>query len=165
MIFNPDNQLTEEELDKLGETNFDGFLEYLDGKSEYLKKFTKPLDTHHLKAFASLDAAEQGKSLTDDDLKHVSGLEGVMGFMGERIPVKLRETDIRRVIKDDKLEEHNETMQHRYKIGETVKIVDGPFSTFDGVILSINGDKVSLEVKIFGRATPVELILKQIEKL
>jgi len=88
-----------------------------------------------------------------------------MGFMGERIPVKLRETDVRRVIKDDKLEEHNETMQHRYKIGEIVKIVDGPFSTFDGVILSINGDKVSLEVKIFGRATPVELILKQIEKL
>jgi transcriptional antiterminator NusG len=108
---------------------------------------------------------ESENELTDDDLKHVSGLEGVMGFMGERIPVKLRETDVRRVIKDDKLEEHNETMQHRYKIGEIVKIVYGPFSTFDGVILSINGDKVSLEVKIFGRATPVELILKQIEKL
>jgi hypothetical protein len=72
MKFDPENQLTEEELDKLGEHDFDGFLEYLDGKSEYLKKFTKPLDTHHLKAFASLDAAEQGKSLTDDDLKKLN---------------------------------------------------------------------------------------------
>ena len=72
MKFDPENQLTEEELDKLGETDFDSFLEYLDGKSDYLKKFTKPLDTYHLKKYASLDAVEQGKSLTDDDLKKLN---------------------------------------------------------------------------------------------
>jgi transcriptional antiterminator NusG len=108
---------------------------------------------------------ESEHELTSDDLKYISGMEGIMGLMGERIPVKLRESDIKRVIKDDILEEHNEIIQHRYKINETIKIVDGPFSTFDGVISAINGEKVSLEVKIFGRVTPVELTLRQIEKL
>lgn len=72
MKYDPNNPLSEEELDKLGETDFDSFLEYLDGKSEYLKKFTKPLDTYHLKRFASLDASNNGKSLTDDDIKKLN---------------------------------------------------------------------------------------------
>ena len=72
MKYDPTNPLTEEELDKLGETDFDSFLEYLDGKSEYLKKFTKPLDTYHLKQFASLDASDKGTTLTDDDIKKLN---------------------------------------------------------------------------------------------
>lgn len=74
MKYDPNNELSDKELDSLAELNFDEFLDYLDQKSEYLKKFTKPLDTHHLKAFASLDAAEHGKSLTDDDLKKLNKL-------------------------------------------------------------------------------------------
>ena len=41
MKYDPNNPLSEEDLDKLGEQDFDSFLEYLDGKTEYLKKFTK----------------------------------------------------------------------------------------------------------------------------
>ena len=67
MKFDPENQLTEEELDKLGETDFDGFLEYLDGKSEYLKKFAKPLSSYHTKRFAALSAESTGKKITDDE--------------------------------------------------------------------------------------------------
>jgi hypothetical protein len=67
MIFDPENQLTEEELDKLGETDFDGFLEYLDGKSEYLKKFAKPLSSYHTKRFAVLSAESTGKKITDEE--------------------------------------------------------------------------------------------------
>ena len=43
MIFDPQNQLTDEELNKLGKEDFDGFLEYIDGQAAHLKQFTKPL--------------------------------------------------------------------------------------------------------------------------
>ena len=108
---------------------------------------------------------ESENNLSNDDLKFISGFNGLMGFMGERIPVKLRETDIKRVIKDDELDEYNQTMRYQYVVGDSIKIIDGPFTTFEGIISSINGEKVSLEVRIFGRVTPVELTLRQIEKI
>jgi transcriptional antiterminator NusG len=108
---------------------------------------------------------ETNNNLTNEELKFISGFNGLMGFMGERIPIKLREADIKRVIKDEELDIHNQTLKHQYKVGESIKIVDGPFTSFEGIISGINGEKVSLEVRIFGRVTPVELTLKQIEKL
>lgn len=108
---------------------------------------------------------ETESDLTKEDLKFISGMNGLMGIMGERIPVKLRDADIKRIIKDDDLEEHNQTIKCNYKVGESIRIVDGPFNSFDGIISSINGEKVSLEVRIFGRVTPVELTLRQIEKV
>tara|TARA_Y100000389_G_scaffold163232_1_gene166394 strand:+ start:277 stop:630 length:354 start_codon:yes stop_codon:yes gene_type:complete len=67
--YDPNNPLTEEELDKLGKDDFDGFLEYLDSKSEHLKQFTKPLSSYHTKRFASLTLAQQGKEITDEALQ------------------------------------------------------------------------------------------------
>ena len=74
MIYDPQNPLTEQELDKLGNEDFDSFLDYLDQKSNYLKQFTKPLDTYHLKKFASLDANDKGEALNDDDLTRLNKL-------------------------------------------------------------------------------------------
>ena len=65
-LFNPDNQLTESQLDELGKENFDSFLQYLDEKAAYLKQFTKPLGQYHTKNFASL---AKGGELTDKELK------------------------------------------------------------------------------------------------
>jgi len=104
-------------------------------------------------------------NLSKEDLKFISGFNGLMGFMGERIPIKLKETDVKRVIKDEKLEEFNQSMKYNYSVGDSIKIIDGPFTTFEGIISSVNGEKVSLEVRIFGRVTSVELTLRQIEKL
>jgi hypothetical protein len=67
--YDPNNPLTEEELDKLGKENFDKFLEYLDSKAEHLKQFTKPLSSYHTKRYASLTSAQQGKTITDEELK------------------------------------------------------------------------------------------------
>ena len=74
MKYNPNKELTEEEINKLSEEDFDSFLEYLDSKSEYLKKFTKPLSTYHLKKYASIDASTKGESLDDDDIKNLNKL-------------------------------------------------------------------------------------------
>lgn len=67
--YDPNNPLNDEELDDLGKVDFEGFLEYLDSKSEYLKQFTKPLSSYHTKRYASLTLAEQGKEITDEALK------------------------------------------------------------------------------------------------
>lgn len=68
MIYDHENPLTDEELDKLGQEDFDKFLEYLDSKTAYLKQFTKPLSSYHTKRFASLSLAQQGKEITDEEL-------------------------------------------------------------------------------------------------
>ena len=81
MKFDPNNELSDKELDALAEKDFDMFLDYLDQKSEYLKKFTKPLDTHHLKAYASFDATQHGRELSDTDLKKLNK----MGKQNEEI--------------------------------------------------------------------------------
>jgi len=66
--YDPNNPLSEEELDELGKVDFEGFLEYLDSQSEYLKQFSKPLSSYHTKRYASLSLAQQGKQITDEEL-------------------------------------------------------------------------------------------------
>jgi hypothetical protein len=67
--YDPNNPLSEDELDELGKVDFEGFLEYLDSKTEYLKQFTKPLSSYHTKRYASLSLSQQGKEITDEELK------------------------------------------------------------------------------------------------
>lgn len=84
---------------------------------------------------------------------------------GDRTPVLLNSSDIKRILKDDTLEEHIESKRLIYKIGTNVKVTDGPFNGFNGIVSEVNGEKVTIEVKIFGRNSNVELTLSQIEKL
>jgi hypothetical protein len=71
MIYDPNNELTEEQMKSLSE---DEFFEYLDSKAEYLKKFSKPLDTYHLKQFNAADMGQRGEEITMDDLKRIKKL-------------------------------------------------------------------------------------------
>ena len=68
--------------------------------------------------------------------------------------------------KVDELSENEEELNIPYVIGETVKVIDGPFNGFNGVIEEINEEKKKLKVivKIFGRKTPLELNYLQVEK-
>lgn len=108
---------------------------------------------------------ECGKKLNEDELKSLTGLPNIMGMGGDRTPVLLRESDIRRILKDDTLENHVESKRLKYVKGEIIKVIEGPFASFDGVISDIKGDKVDIEIKIFGRNTAVSLTLNQIEKI
>ena len=69
MKYDHNNPLSDEELDKLAEKDFDLFLDYLDSKTAYLKQFTKPLSSYHTKRFTALTLAQQGKPITDEELK------------------------------------------------------------------------------------------------
>lgn len=108
---------------------------------------------------------EATNKLDEPELKTISLIPNIMGMMGDRMPVLLKEADVRRILKDDTLEEHIESKRLKYVIGERVVISEGPFSSFEGIISDVKGDKVDVEVKIFGRNTAVSLTLNQIEKI
>ncbi len=106
------------------------------------------------------------------ELPHViKSVTGVIGFLGETKggdPVPLRKAEVNRMLgKVDELAVQSENVAIPYVLGETVKVIDGPFNGFDGTIEKINEEKRKLEVmvKIFGRKTPLELSYMQVEKI
>ena len=106
------------------------------------------------------------------ELPHIiKSVTGVIGFLGETKggdPVPLRKSEVNRMLgKVDELAVQNENVAIPYILGETVKVIDGPFNGFDGTIEKINEEKRKLEVmvKIFGRKTPLELSYMQVEKI
>jgi transcriptional antiterminator NusG len=108
---------------------------------------------------------ESNKKLNEDELKTLALLPNIMGMGGSRTPIALRESDVRRILKDEVLEQHVDSKRLKYVIGEQVMVIEGPFNTFEGVISDIKGEKVDVEIKIFGRNTAVELTLNQISKI
>lgn len=104
----------------------------------------------------------------------VNNIPGVIGFLGSngtgasKDPVALRQSEVNRILgKVDQLDELEERLETPFIKGESVKVMDGPFSGFTGNVEEIFEDKKKLNVmvKIFGRNTPVELSYMQVEKV
>ena len=101
----------------------------------------------------------------------IRSITNVIGFLGETKggePVPLRKAEVNRMLgKVDELSVQSENVVIPFKIGETIKVIDGPFNGFNGNIEKVNGEKRKLEVmvKIFGRKTPLELSYMQVEKV
>jgi transcriptional antiterminator NusG len=79
----------------------------------------------------------------------------------------MRESEINRILgKVDEAKDTGVSLEEPFIIGETIKIIDGPFNEFVGVIQEINDEKKKIKVivKIFGRGTEVELNFVQVEK-
>ena len=110
---------------------------------------------------------ETPTKLGESDLKTIAHLPNIMGMMGDKTPVLLRDSDIRRILKDDSLDNHIESKRTKYSSGDKVMVSDGPFNGFDGTVEKINEEKRKLEVmvKIFGRKTPLELSYMQVDKI
>lgn len=99
----------------------------------------------------------------------ISNITGVINFLGPKgeAPSPLRQSEVNRILgKVDELADSEETIHISFLVGETVKVIDGPFNTFSGTIEEINEEKKKLKVmvKIFGRKTPLELSYMQVEK-
>lgn len=94
----------------------------------------------------------------------------VISFVGEdkgKRPVPLRNDEVKRILGyADKLQESEEALEQEFQVGETVKVIDGPFNGFVGVIEQVNNERKKLKVvvKIFERRTPIELRFNQVEK-
>lgn len=105
----------------------------------------------------------------DGEIVHtIKNIPGVLNFLGSKDnPTPLREEEVNRILgKVDELSETEEQLGIPFIKGETVKVTDGPFSSFSGTIEEIMEDKKKLKVmvKIFGRKTPLELSFMQVEK-
>ena len=111
--------------------------------------------------------------LTKGEVLHViTSMPGVIGFLGNsegnsKVPVALRQSEINRILgRVDDAAQQEETPSMSFIKGESVKVVDGPFSGFIGTVEEVFDEKKKLNVvvKIFGRSTPVELSYAQVEK-
>jgi transcriptional antiterminator NusG len=109
------------------------------------------------------------KMLLNDQTYHlIKETPKVTGFLGsgnKPMPVPQREVDKIRGAMTDSGERPRSTIT--FEIGETVRVVDGPFASFSGVVEDVDEDTQRLKaaVSIFGRATPVELEFAQVEKV
>lgn len=108
-------------------------------------------------------------NLTGEIPHIIQNITGVINFLGSKgeSPEPLRTSEVNRLLgKMDELTDSEEVINIPYVVGETVKVVDGPFNSFSGVIEEVNEEKKKLKVmvKIFGRKTPLELSYMQVEK-
>ncbi len=99
-------------------------------------------------------------------IKNTPKVTGFLGAQGGSKPMPVPEREVQRIIGavEEGVERPKPTI--RFDIGETVRVVDGPFASFSGSVEQVDEDRARLRVtvSIFGRATPVELEYGQVEK-
>ncbi len=101
-------------------------------------------------------------------LKNVTGVLGFLGATKGGVPVPMRKSEINKILgKVDEMALTAENINIPFVVGETVKVIDGPFNSFNAEIEGIDEQKKKLKlmVKIFGRKTPLELNFMQVEKI
>jgi transcriptional antiterminator NusG len=128
-------------------------------------------EKNYFPGYVMLEVAN-GK-LTDDIVHYISNISNIMHFLTDGKGSKgniisLRKSEVNKMLgKVDEMNDQGVTMSEPFIVGETIKIIEGPFNDFNGVIEEVNDEKKKLKVtvKIFGRSTPVELNYMQVEKL
>jgi len=110
-------------------------------------------------------------NLTGEVPHIIKGVQNVLGFLGATKggdPVPMRDSEINKILgRVDEMAMSDESVNIPFIEGETVKVIDGPFNSFNAEIEFIDEQKKKLRliVKIFGRKTPLELNFMQVEKI
>lgn len=100
-------------------------------------------------------------------LKDNANIVGFLGGTKSSDPTPLRQSEVNRILGTvDELQESDVELNVPYNVGETVKVISGPFNDFSGIIEEVNNERKKLKVMvmIFGRKTPLELSFMQVEK-
>jgi transcriptional antiterminator NusG len=106
--------------------------------------------------------------MTDDTWYMIKNITGVTGFVGAGSrPIPLKGDEIDTILKQAKDAKEKPTPKVMFEKGESVRVVEGPFMNFNGTIEEANAGKgkIKVMISIFGRATPVELEMWQVEKI
>ncbi len=157
--------------------------EYLDAElkhntmlSSYVSQVVIPMEKHATlrngKRIVKEKISLPGYVLVEAELKGdvahtLRFIPNVLGFLGGmESPTPVKQSDINRILGNTEETELEEEITIPFSIDETVKVTDGPFSGFSGVIEEVNAEKHKLRVmvKIFGRKTPLELGFMQVAK-
>ena len=104
---------------------------------------------------------------TGEMISAIANVPNVIHFLGRNNPIPMQQSEANRMLgKVDESSDAGEALIEPYIVGETIKIIDGPFSEFVGDIQEVNEEKKKMKVivKIFGRGTEVELNFMQVEK-
>ena len=122
--------------------------------------------------YIMIEAELQGEMI--HMLRNVPGVSGfleeerVVDGVRKKVPVPLRQSEVNRILGTvDELAASEEELDVAFCVGEPVKVIDGPFNSFSGIIEEVNNEqkKLKVMVKIFGRQTPLELNFTQVEKI
>jgi len=117
------------------------------------------------------------ETMTGEMIHMLRNVSGVSGFIEEertvdgarkKVPIPMRQSEVNRILgKMDELAASDEELEVAFHVGEPVKVIDGPFNSFSGIIEDVNNEqkKLKVMVKIFGRQTPLELNFTQVEKI
>ncbi len=109
-------------------------------------------------------------ALVGEIMHTLVNIPNVISFVGAdkgKVPVPLRPDEVKQILGIvDELKDSEEQLTQPFFVGEEVKVIDGPFNDFVGVIEDVNEEKRKLKVmvKIFGRKAPLELKFSQVEK-
>lgn len=112
------------------------------------------------------EQVEGKRRMVEQTWYFIQDTPGIIGFVGGELPVPLRQDEVDQIL--HQVEDKQQSVQPKvqFEPGETVKINDGPFLNFSGVIEEVDPDrgKLKISVSIFGRSAPVELEYWQVER-
>jgi transcriptional antiterminator NusG len=144
--------------------------------SQYVSQVIIPMEKHATLRNGKRGVKEKvslpGYVLVEAELKgdvahELRFMPNVLGFLGGLDnPTPVRQADINRILGNAEENEVVNETEIPFMVDETVKVTDGPFSGFSGIIEEVNNEKHKLKVmvKIFGRKTPLELSFMQVSK-
>ena len=116
-----------------------------------------------------MDLYDEENNISEDVWYFVRETQGVIGFIGggaTRRPIPLSDTEVANLMTQVQERKDSIIPKIKLELGETVRVKDGAFENFEGVVEEIDQDKgrIKVSVSIFGRSTPVELEFWQVEK-
>jgi transcriptional antiterminator NusG len=107
-------------------------------------------------------------NMTNDLWHLIKSTQKVSGFLGSgKTPIPVSEKEVANILRQIEITEKKVKQSGRYFIGDSVKVNDGPFESFSGVVEEVDENKSRLRVAvtIFGRVTPLDLSFTQVEKI
>ena len=116
-----------------------------------------------------MDLPQIGWKNTCSQIRRIQGVNGFVGTDPSERPRPITTQEAKRILQQagELKGEKSARVTHNYEVGDQVKITEGPFATFSGAIEEVYTEKSKLRVnvQIFGRATPVEVDITQVEKI
>jgi len=135
---------------------YERFVEVKNGKKRSLTKNAFP---GYVLIEAVLD--KQTRNLILD-------IPSAMGFLGvDDNPIPLRPDEVEKILEPENTIEHRSVIESPFKVGDSVKVIDGPFSSLTGVVHEVCTERMKVKVMIsfFGRSTPTELDFSQVKSV